>query len=553
MTPNLFQKSVCTLIVILITNLSIAQSENYKKAYEAYKNGDNKKAFEYFEKDVNENPNSAYSHFYISLLYEIQEKLDLAKSHIDKALLNFPESSRTMRSKSFAIKGDIEYKLGNSEEAFTNYSSAIQLNPNEINNYLDRGQYYYELGKLSNAEEDFKQILTIDENNMFAYVALGRNNLKVKKYSLAEKNLTKAIQLNNSYYYAFQYRAQTYFEQNKYKEAILDILEYLEFDPDDSESRDLFLTYSLNNFDFALTELNEKAKYEPFSEFWNTMRARLYNKHGKYALAIKEFNQLIQYLGAKNNIDYLISERASTYDNAGLYEKSIQDYDYLIAKDSINPLFYSQRATAYRYAGNYQKAIQDLKKAIELDPKDYWNFYMRGWIYFEMVKETDKALKDFDIAVNLNSEDTYTRLMRGRLLLEKLNEKEKAMEDFNAILNLETKVKEDGNCRQYALFHLNKKQEAIQWMNEILEKYPSEGNFYDAACLYALMNKKEESINALKISFEKGNNRFKHISIDDDLDNVRNSPEFTALYNKWFDKYKAKNNYKDNGMDKPNK
>jgi tetratricopeptide (TPR) repeat protein len=542
MTPSLLQKSVYTIIIILFTNLSFAQSENYKTAYAAYKDGDSNKALEYFEKDVSENPNSAYSHFYLSVLYAIQEKYDLANEHINKSILNFPETSITMRSKSYAVKGDIEYKLKNFENTFENYALAIQLRPKEIDLYLDRGQYYFELGQLDKAKADFKYILSIDATNIYAYAGLGRNYLTEKKYELAEKNLTTAIQLNKLYYDAFKYRAQTYFEQNKFKEAILDILEVISIEPEDSDNRDLFLTYSLNDYEFALTELNEKSKDAPFNEYWNTTRARLYSKHGKYAAAIKEYNQLIKYLGTENKLDDLIYERATTYDNAGLYEKAIQDYDYLITKNSIEPIYYSQRANAYRYAGNYQKAILDLKKAIELDPKDNWNFYMRGWIYVEMVKETKKALQDFDKAVSLDPEYTYTYLMRGRLLLEKLHKKEKAIEDFNAILNLETEVKEDGNCKQYALFHLNKNQEAIQWMNEILKKYPSEGNYYDATCLYALMNNKEESINALKISFEKGNTNFKHISIDDDLDNVRNSPEFIALYNEWFEKYKAENN-----------
>ncbi len=85
-------------------------------------------------------------------------------------------------------------------------------------------------------------------------------------------------------------------------------------------------------------------------------------------------------------------------------------------------------------------------------------------------------------------------------------------------------------------------------MNEILQKYPSEGNYYDAACLFALMNKKAESLYALKTSFEKGNNRFKHISIDDDLNNVKQTPEYIALYNKWFERYKAENNFSEIGM-----
>lgn len=542
MTPTPFQKSVYSLILILITNFSFAQSENYKTAYAAYKEGDSKKALEYFEKEVAENPNSAYGHFYLSVLYVIQEKLEVAQNHVDKALLNFPETSTTMRSKSYAVKGDIEYKLKNNENAFKNYAFAIQLNPKEINLYLDRGQYYFELGQLDKAEADFKSILSIDVNNIYAYGGLGRNYLTEKKYALAEKYLNKAIQLNNLYYVGLQLRAQTYFEQNKFKEAILDMVEVISMEPDDSDSRDQFLTYSLNDYELALTELNEKSKNAPFNEFWNTTRARLYAKHGKFKLAIKEFDQLIKYVGTENNIDYLISERASTYENAGLYDKAIQDYDYLISNDSLNSTWYDYRANANRYAGNYQKAILDLNHAIELDPKEYWNFYMRGWIYVEMLKETDKALKDFDTAISLNPEDAYTYLMRGRLLLEKRNEKEKAIEDFKAILKLETSVKEDGNCKQYALFHLNKKQEAIQWMNEILKKYPSEGNYYDAACLYALMNKKDESVASLKTSFEKGNTNFKHISIDDDLDNIKQTPEYISLYTKWFEKFKADNN-----------
>ena len=545
MTPTLFQKSVYTFLLILITNLSCAQSENYKIAYDAYSGGDSETALEYFEKDIAENPKSAYSYFYLAVLYIIQDKLEVAENHIDKALLYFPESSSTMRSKAYVVKGDIAYKLKNIDNTFKYYALAIQLRPKEIDLYIDRGQYYFELGQLDKAEADFKHILTIDATNIYAYGGLGRNYLKQKRYDLAEKNLTKAIQLNDLYYVALQLRAQTYFEQKKYKEAILDMVEVISMEPDDSDSRDQFLTYSLNDYELALTELNEKSKNAPFNEYWNTTRARLYAKHGKFRLAIKEFNQLIKYMGTENNIDYLITERATAFENAGLYEKAIEDYNYLITNDSTNAILFSQRANANRHAGEYQKAIQDLNASMELDPEDYWNYYMRGWIYVEMLKETDKALEDFDTAVTLNPEDTYTRLMRGRLLLEKRNEKEKAVTDFNVITSLEKEIKEEGNCKQYALFHLNKNSEAIQWMKEILDKYPSEGNFYEAACLYALINKKDEALNALKTSFEKGNTNFNHISIDDDLDNIKQTPEYISLYTTWFEKFKVDNNFKD--------
>lgn len=542
MTPTLLKKRISTLIVLLITNFCFAQNENYNIAYTAYKDGDSKKALEYFEKDVNENPNSAYGHYYLSVLNVIEEKLDVAENHIDKAIMYFPDSSTTMRSKSYAIKGDIAYKNNNIDNTFKYYDLAIELRPKEIDLYLDRGQYYFELDQLDKADADFKTILTFDSKNIYAYGGLGRNYLKEKRYDLAEKNLTKAIQLNELYYMAIQLRAQSYFEQKKYKEAILDMVEVISIEPDDSDSRDQFLTYSLNDYELALTELNEKSKNAPFNEYWNTTRARLYAKHGKFRLAIKEFNQLIKYMGTENSIDYLITERATAYENAGLYDKAIEDYNYLITNDSTNAVLFSQRANAYRHAGDYQKAIQDLNASMELDPEDYWNYYMRGWIYVEMLKDIDKALENFDTAVTLNPEDAYTRLMRGRLLLEKRNEKEKATLDFNVISSIEKEIKEEGNCKQYALFHLDKKSEALQWMKDILDKYPSEGNYYEAACLYALMNKKDEALSALKTSFEKGNTNFNHISIDDDLNNIKQTPEYISLYNKWFEKFNVENN-----------
>jgi clan AA aspartic protease (TIGR02281 family) len=105
------------------------------------------------------------------------------------------------------------------------------------------------------------------------------------------------------------------------------------------------------------------------------------------------------------------------------------------------------------------------------------------------------------------------------------------------ILTLDTVVNESGNCRQYALFHLGQIDKAITWSNKIIESFPTSGNYYDAACLYSLMNKPTESITSLKVAFENGYTEFVHLSQDDDLDNVRNLPEFKALVQQWQVKY----------------
>ena len=70
-------------------------------------------------------------------------------------------------------------------------------------------------------------------------------------------------------------------------------------------------------------------------------------------------------------------------------------------------------------------------------------------------------------------------------------------------------------------------------MKQLIEQQPDKcGYYYDQACLYARMGKTSESISALRTAFEKGYCSFAQIEHDDDLDPVRDKPEFKALIDK---------------------
>lgn len=78
-------------------------------------------------------------------------------------------------------------------------------------------------------------------------------------------------------------------------------------------------------------------------------------------------------------------------------------------------------------------------------------------------------------------------------------------------------------------------------MNKVIAQDIHEaGNYYDAACLYTRMGEKDKALDALKTSFEKGFHSFNHIDNDDDLDDIRNMPQFKKLLLEYKDKYKTK-------------
>jgi clan AA aspartic protease (TIGR02281 family) len=86
----------------------------------------------------------------------------------------------------------------------------------------------------------------------------------------------------------------------------------------------------------------------------------------------------------------------------------------------------------------------------------------------------------------------------------------------------------------YSYFYLGQKDEALKLMKKMLETQ-SKGNYYEAACLYSLMNEKEKSLECLRKSLEGGYYRFDHIRRDKDLDNIHKTPEFEALMKEFED------------------
>ena len=526
-------KKTSLLIIALFTILFCnAQSYNFDQGVKAYNEGELEKALDYFGREINDNPKAALALYYRAIIYNYQDQNSFALRDINIAIKYFSSKEKKMLSGAHRLRGDIYYKIDNYEKTFEDYSIALKLSPTDPEIYIDRAQIYFDLKQYSQAEADYRQALKIDESLVMPYAGLGRNYINQKKYSEAEKVLNQLIKLSPDYTAGYKFRARVYFEQNKYEEAIEDIFYCFLLDEKDKGIRSLFLTYSEKNYSLAFSKVNAQIFSTPEKELWYFVRAQLFEGKYNYRAAISDYTKLMEL----TDIDYksnLLSYRAKCYSNAGMYEQSIADYTEDISIDSTDAYYYGYRGDAKRLMGNYKGAKEDFTKAIAVEPRQSWFYYRRGWIEEEFLKNNEAGLNDYNEAISINKEYAYTYLHRGRLYETKLNNPLKAKEDYTRILSLDTIALEGGNCRQYALFHLGHTDDAIAWLNKIIEQYPTEGNYYDATCLYSLMNKPNEAITMLKLAFQKGYRDFIHLADDDDVDNIRNLPEFKNLLAEW--------------------
>lgn len=526
-------KKMLLIITIFFTmSFCNAQSYNFDQGVKAYTEGELEKALDYFGREINDNPKAALALYYRAIIYNYQDQNSFALRDINNSIKYFPPKDKRLLAGAHRLRGDIYYKIENYDKTYEDYAIALKLSPRDPEIYIDRAQIYFNLKQYSKAEADYRQALKIDESLVVPYAGLGRNYINQKNYDEAEKVLNQLIKLAPNYADGYKFRARAYFEQKKYDEAIEEIFYCFLLDEKDKGVRSLFLSYSEKNYSLAFSKVNAQIFSTPEKDLWYFVRAQLFEGKYNYRAAISDYTKLIEL----TNIDYksnILSYRAKCYSNAGLYEQSIADYTEAISIDSTNADYYGNRGDAKRLMGNYKGAKEDFTKAISVEPRQPWFYYRRGWIEEEFLKNNEAGLNDYNEAISIDKEYAYTYLHRARLYEVKLNNPIKAKEDYTKIIALDTIVIESGNCRQYALFHLGRAEEAIAWLNKIIEQYPTDGNYYDATCLYSLMNKPKEALAKMKLAFENGYRDFNHLADDDDLDNIRNLSEFKSLVAEW--------------------
>ncbi len=486
------KKIVTLLTVTLLTVLSVnayAQKNktdndyNLKKAYEVLQEeNDEAKGLELVNKQLRETPDNVESLLLRVRLLRRKNEFGQALQDINHALkVNKPKKTEVRNSTLHWWKAYIYEDMGDKVNATASFKTACELARKDDKENLqsisfDYAQSLYDLGDYAGADAIYRKMLALDEADQAAMAGLARNMI----------------------------------EREQYSEAIDKVM--------------------LKRLNYAEASIKTRIKKTENRFQWMAFLCQFYETSHQYAEAVRTYDEFEAEFGHYDEINVY---RSDCYSELGLNELAIADISKAMEKDPDWQL-YVRRGDYYRLNGDLDLAIADFNAAVEDAPKEGYCYYRRGWTY-EMQGERKKAMEDYNMGLEMTQNYPYLYLMRGELLLLE-GKKTEADADFEMVVQKDT-IADNGSCRQYALYFLGRDNEAEEWMNKIIEEDPGNyGNYYDQACLYSRMGRLEESIAALRKSFEKGYRSFSHIRLDDDLDAVRDLPEFKAL----MEEYEAK-------------
>jgi tetratricopeptide (TPR) repeat protein len=426
---------------------------------------------------------------------------------------------------------ELYYKRGRSLNGLENYEAAkkdlndaIDLNPQNGGAYWERGIAYDNTGD-NNTENgvhsiaDYKKALTLtspDDKNaqaiLYYNIALNQLVLKQIPESLIADSI--AISLNEQYSSAFELRGKIHLAQQNYTAAVDDYTKAIYSFTGDGKGGSSYLYVcraeiktSLKQYKDAINDFVTALNLDPDNglALWN--RAAAYHYNGDYKLAADDYTAAMKfYKDDKASLSSLYADRASNELGESLMHEAIKDDSVAISLDASNTDALYSRANAYTQNADYQAGIDDYNKLVPLfiDKKD-----VVALLYYQLanneyfLNQFDKVIADCTKAIDANpafSEPYYysTKKSVGYI---------------------------------FSLFYVGKSNQAVEVLNnEILATNNDAellGDYYNMACLYALMNKPDEANIYLKKAIDNGYAK-KYAIADEDLDNIRNTADYKS-------------------------
>ena len=511
---------------------------NLQKAYEVLsEERDEDKGLELVTKQLKETPDNIEALLLRAKIYCNKDDYGRALKDINHAIkVNNPKKSGFENSTLYWWKGYIYRDIRDYGNACVFLKKAYDLSKKDNKEKTNSIAFDYAQVLYSNHQQDesdviFREMLSRDEADVAAMIGLSRNMINRSQYTEALEMLDKAQRLDSEYEEVYRFKMQAYDKMGEPTKAIDAALEW--YDRNDNAPSSILLPICLKRPNYAEAGIKAKVKKSEHVFQWKAFLGSFYEKTRQWPEAIRVCDELEAEYG---HYDEFNEFRSEFYKELGLMDKAISEISVVIDKEPTWDA-YVKRGDYYRLSGDLDAAIADFSSAIEENPRISFSYYRRGWCY-ELKGDKKRALEDYNLGIDINEDYPYLYLLRGTLRLEQGNRAE-AEEDFKKILQLDTLV-EDGSCRMYALHYLGRDKEAEEWMNRIIDAEPeNSGHYYDKACLMARIGRLQESVAALRTAFEKGYRSFAHIRLDDDMDPVRDLPEFKALVTEYEAKQKA--------------
>ncbi|AMV26908.1 Serine/threonine-protein kinase PknB [Gemmata sp. SH-PL17] len=243
---------------------------------------------------------------------------------------------------------------------------------------------------------------------------------------------------------------------------------------------------------------------------------------------------------AKDDLDKvaeLLPDTADVFLNRALanqelknYPAGLRDLEYATELGAPQVRALCMRAQIKHVSGDPTGAAKDLAEAMKLNAEDDVGLVARGIV--RLNTDLAGAISDFDAALVANPRSIPAQQNKAHAQ-GKMGKDREAIRTLDRLLEMYPDYVPARSGRGVLHARLGNAKEAIVDATDVLKREPSPVNAYQAACVYALLDKvqpgaRTEAIRLLTAALRRGFGH-EHVDTDKDLNPIRDTPEFKRI------------------------
>jgi tetratricopeptide (TPR) repeat protein len=438
------------------------------------------------------NPQVLYG---LGLAWYCLEDYQKSVDYLNKAL-----QSKSSSILALALRGLAYQRLNLIEQATVDFEQAIQIEPQDHEDWHGRGIGFAELQQYEDALVSFNNATKLKSDFYEAWRLRGITLGNLERYPEALTSVDKAIKLKPKYYAAWKTRGITLSKLDRHNEALASFGKATKLKPDYAEAwrfRGITLG-NLKQHQKAITSFDRAiALKSEYAEAWMYRGINL-GHMGQYSNAIASFDEAIAL-----QPDYAEAwmYRGITLANSGgkkAIEESIASFDKAL---EIKPSFQEalkSRGISLVKLKRYEEALTNFDRAIafQLDYKEAWT--RRSFVIPELINSGryDVVLASWGRIIKILPDNAEAWVECGNALCG-LGDFEKAIESYDKALSIDSDCAETWNSQGFVLKRLGRLEDAIESYNQPLNLNPKYAEaWYNLGNVWLMLGQLENALDS---------------------------------------------------------
>jgi tetratricopeptide (TPR) repeat protein len=470
--------------VLSIDSLNFDAIEKIGDIYS--KEGDFELARKYFEKLVRMETRfpkiGAIGHVGIANIYLGNQQFDNAVFEYTQAINLDPNNYDN-----YYYRGDVYREKGDYNAALIDFSKAIESDSTDVDFLTQRAYLYFEfLNDKKNGLKDIHRITKIQQNKINSYydIALvieGLQRITGIQEAIKFCDLGIEANLNNNKCASYYYLGKGYcFQKNQnFKDALSNFTTAIRFNENDP----LFYLYRgeillefLNEIELAIKDFKKSIELKPnYDDALYDLAFAYHEKNER-----EKENQTLEHLLKINDKHLMgINLLGVNYNLEENYDRAIEIFNKGIKLEKTLPqaaaFCYSNRGGSYAYKGNLNLAKLDFDKAIELDSESSKIYHARALFWRDFINNNDSSYIEICKAIELDSFNIEYLEFRGNYLHSK-NKFSESINDFLRIIEIDSLNVNAYNWIGFLFKELNQLDSAEFYYNRAVNLFRNENS-----------------------------------------------------------------------------